>query len=98
MGLDLKEYYEHYLSLHQNVNCRRLHFMGQCITLGFVGSVVYVAAWYLLPLALFIVYPFAWAGHYLFEKNKPAAFNNPLKAKLCDWIMFKDILIGKIKI
>ena len=53
MGLDLKEYYEHYLSLHQNVNCRRLHFMGQCITLGFVGSVVYVAAWYLLPLALF---------------------------------------------
>jgi len=49
-------------------------------------------------LTPFIIYPFAWSGHYYFEKNKPAAFNNPLYAKISDWIMFKDILKGKFRI
>jgi hypothetical protein len=53
--------------------------------------------WIFLPLIPFVVYPFAWSGHYFFEKNKPAAFSNPLWAKACDWIMLKDILIGRIK-
>jgi hypothetical protein len=51
-----------------------------------------------LIFAPLIVYPFAWVGHYVFEKNKPAAFNNPIKAKIADLIMFKDILLGKISI
>jgi len=50
-----------------------------------------------LFLAPFIVYPFAWTGHFVFEKNKPAAFKNPLWAKACDWAMFKDMLMGRIK-
>ena len=49
-------------------------------------------------LTPFIIYPFAWSGHYYFEKNKPAAFNNPLYAKISDWIMFKDILKEKFRI
>ena len=49
-------------------------------------------------LTPFIIYPFAWSGHYYFEKNKPAAFNNSLYAKISDWIMFKDILKGKFRI
>ena len=44
-----------------------------------------------------VVYPFAWSGHYFFEKNKPAAFKNPLWAKACDWIMFKDWILGKVE-
>ena len=46
----------------------------------------------------FIIYPFAGSGHYFFEKNKPAAFTNPLYAKISDWLMFKDVLLGRIKI
>jgi len=53
--------------------------------------------WYLLFLSPLVVYPFAWSGHYFFEKNTPAAFKNPLYAKISDWIMFKDILTGKLK-
>jgi hypothetical protein len=45
----------------------------------------------------FVVYPFAWSGHFFIEKNKPAAFKNPLWAKASDWVMLKDIIIGKIK-
>ena len=95
--MTLKEYYKHYLSLHQNRWCRRLHVLGQFFTITYVILCIK----YCLPLLLlspFVVYPFAWSGHYFFEKNKPAAFKDPLKAKLCDWIMFKDILIGRIKL
>jgi hypothetical protein len=45
----------------------------------------------------FVVYPFAWSGHFFIEKNKPAAFKNPIWAKAADWVMLKDIIIGKVK-
>ena len=96
--MDLKEYYEYYLTLHQNKRCRALHFLGQCVTISFVTTVIYYKFWILLLAAPFVIYPFAWAGHLVFEKNEPAAFSAPIKAKICDWIMFKDILLGKIKI
>jgi hypothetical protein len=50
----------------------------------------------LLIFAPFVVYPFAWSGHFFFEKNKPAAFKDPVKAKIADWIMLFDILRGKV--
>jgi hypothetical protein len=49
-----------------------------------------------LLLTPFIVYPFAWSGHYFFEKNQPAAFKDPIKAKISDWMMLWDILRGKV--
>ncbi|MAF24081.1 hypothetical protein CL634_00635 [bacterium] len=91
------EYYEYYLTLHQNKWCRRLHVLGQLATVAFIGVVVYKKIWLLLLLAPFIVYPFAWSGHFFFEKNMPAAFSNPLWSKACDWLMLRDIIIGRIK-
>ncbi len=96
--MGLSSYYRGYLLLHQNVYCRRLHFIGQWFTILFTVIIFKYNLWYGLPLIPFVIYPFAWSGHYFFEKNKPAAFNNPIKAKICDWIMFKDVLIGRIKI
>lgn len=95
--MSFNEYYEYYLTLHQNKWCRRLHALGQIATLLFVAFVIYNGYWPLLLLAPFVVYPFAWSGHYFFEKNKPAAWTNPLWAKACDWIMLKDMITGKIK-
>ena len=94
----MKEYYKKYLRLHKNKNCIRLHFAGQITTLLFTGWVLLNWYWYLIPLIPFVIYPFAWSGHYFFEGNKPAAFNNPLYAKLSDWIMTKDILLGRLSI
>jgi len=94
----IKKFYPYYLSLHKNKYCRRLHFLGQWVTLVFLVFIIYSSRWILVFLLPFIIYPFAWGGHYFFEKNKPAAFNKPIYSKICDWIMFKDILTGKIKI
>ena len=35
---------------------------------------------------------------FVFEKNRPATFKYPLYSFLGDWVTFKDILFGKIKI
>ena len=93
-----KEYYQHYLSLHQNRVCKLLHFIGQCCTLIATFIIVSYQFWYAIVIIPFIVYPFAWVGHFFFEKNKPAAFNNPWMAKVSDWNMFFDIIRGKIKL
>ncbi len=96
--MNFKEYYEHYLTLHKNKTCRRLHVLGQLATLATIFFVLYTKMWLLLLVVPFVVYPFAWAGHFFFEKNKPAAFSRPLWAKACDWVMLKDVLLGKIEI
>ena len=95
--MKFNEYYEMYLSLHQNLWCRRLHVLGQITTIAYLLFVVSQQAWIMLLLAPFIVYPFAWSGHYFFEKNKPAAFKNPLYAKMADAVMFKQWILGEIK-
>jgi len=92
----LNEYYEYYLTLHQNKWTRRLHVLGQFATITFILLALKVSLWLLL-IAPFIVYPFAWSGHYFFEKNEPAAFKNPLLAKASDWLMLRDWILGRIE-
>ena len=95
--MEMKKYYQYYLSLHQSPKCRLLHYIGQWVTIFFVAWCL-MGNWYMLVLSPFVIYPFAWSGHYFFEKNKPAAFSDPLKAKLSDWMMFRDISLGKVSI
>lgn len=100
--MNFKDYYQYYLTLHKNKWNRRLHILGQLLTILYVVFILWLITKYsiiytlLLIFTPFIVYPFAWSGHYFIEQNQPAAFKNPLWAKASDWIMLKDILIGKI--
>ena len=96
--MKIKEYYDYYLTLHQHPKCRLMHFLGQIATIIFVFGIISAELWPLLLAAPLVDYPFAWSGHYFFEKNKPAAFSSPLYAKISDWIMFKDILLRRITI
>lgn len=94
----MSEYYQHYLTLHTHPKCRLLHFIGVWATILYTGAIVAGGPWAGLALVPFVVYPFAWSGHYFFEKNKPAAFGSPLKAKAADFMMFWDILRGRLSI
>jgi len=42
-----------------------------------------------LPL---LGYGFAWIGHALFEKNKPATFEYPWYSFIADWVMLLDFV------
>jgi len=96
--MTFSEYYQHYLTLHQNKWTRRLHVLGQIATVTFVSYAISSGSWLLLLATPFVVYPFAWCGHFIFEKNTPAAFSRPIWAKACDWVMLKDIITGKIEL
>lgn len=92
-----REFYPFYLGEHQNITCRRLHFVGTSAALGcIVAAAVHHNPWWLLG-ALLCGYAFAWVGHFFFEKNRPATFKHPFYSFVGDWVMYKDILIGKIK-
>lgn len=59
--------------------------------------IILTGAWKLIWLLPVLGYGFAWAGHFFFEKNRPATFTYPLYSLLGDWVMFKDMLTGKIR-
>lgn len=90
------EFYPYYLSEHANVTCRRLHFVGSTIALLLLGGAIALGNLWLIPLAFVQGYFFAWVGHFGFEKNRPATFKYPFYSFLGDWVMFRDMLTGRI--
>ena len=90
------EFYPFYLSEHANPTCRRLHFAGTSLVIGcIVAALATGNAWWFAgaPLA---GYGFAWVGHAFFEHNRPATFTYPLYSFCGDWVMYKDLLTGRI--
>lgn len=92
-----KEFYPFYLSQHQNVTCRKLHFIGTLLSALSLLAFIISWHWFFLLLTPICGYGFAWVGHFYFEKNKPATFKYPLYSLMGDFVMFKDIIQGKIK-
>jgi hypothetical protein len=92
-----EEFYPFYLSEHSNRTCRRLHFVGSALVLIVFGYSVLTPNWLALAALPVLGYGFAWAGHFFFEKNRPATFTYPLYSFIGDWVMFKNILSGKLK-
>ena len=91
-----REFYPYYLSEHQDRTCRRLHVVGSTLVLlCVVLAIVARNPWWLLAIPVF-GYGFAWIGHFFFEKNRPATFTNPFYSFVGDWVMYKDVLTGKI--
>lgn len=90
------EFYPFYLAEHSDPICRRLHFIGSALVLLMLAYILLTGSWWLLLSLPFIGYGFAWVGHFFFEKNRPATFKYPVYSFMGDWVMFKDILSGKI--
>ncbi|GAB6196121.1 Mpo1-like protein [Lysobacter xanthus] len=93
-----REFYPFYLSEHSHPVSRRLHFVGSWGVLAFIAAAAFTrdARWLLgAPLC---GYGFAWIGHFMFEKNRPATFRHPLWSLMGDWAMFVDVLRGRVRL
>lgn len=91
------DFYPFYLSEHRDRTCRRLHFVGTSLGLAcFVLALATQNAWWVLA-GIVIGYACAWTGHYFFEKNRPATFTYPVYSFMGDWVMWKEILTGRIR-
>ncbi len=93
---NFSEFYAFYLREHRHHVCRRLHFAGTSLAIGFVVLAIMRGDPRWLLASLLSGYAFAWVGHFFFEHNRPATFKHPLYSFAGDWVMFKDMLIGKI--
>lgn len=93
-----KDFYPKYLLAHQNKANRFMHILGNIATLIYLNISAFILPLWTIIFLPFIVYPFAWFGHRVFEKNKPATWStNPLITKICDWMMMQDIFSGLVE-
>jgi len=91
------EFYPFYLSEHGNRTCRRLHFAGSTLVLAVIALALISGQLRWLWLVPVVGYGFAWIGHFVFEKNRPATFKHPLYSLLGDWVMYGQMWRGKIR-
>jgi len=91
-----REFYPDYLAEHRNAVSRRLHFAGTLLVLATLGFALATARWgWLLAMPVF-GYGLAWLGHFVFERNRPATFRHPLYSLAGDFVMFRDMLTGRV--
>ena len=89
-----KEFYPYYLQEHSDTRCRALHYIGSTLVLIVLSYALFTQSyWWLLAVPV-IGYGFAWLGHFIFEKNKPATFKYPLYSLMGDWVMYKDAWVN----
>jgi len=89
-----KDFYPFYLSQHTDATCSRLHVIGTSGSLLLAIYLAYQGLWAWLPSCLLVGYAFAWVGHFIFEKNRPATFTYPLYSFMGDWVMLWQTLTG----
>lgn len=95
---DYHEFYRFYLTEHCHIMSRRLHVAGSSIGLYFFSKALRQRKAKYLAYGLLSGYACAWIGHFIFEKNKPASFKQPLYSFVSDWHMFADVLRGNISL
>jgi hypothetical protein len=91
------DFYPFYLGEHANLKNRRLHFIGTSFVIVALCATFFTGNWWLLALVPVLGYGFAWYGHFIVEKNRPATFKHPIYSLMGDFRMFWDILTGKIQ-
>lgn len=91
-----EEFWPYYLEAHAKSETRAMHMLGT--TLGVLG----VAAWLKTGRPRYLAagiagsYGSAWIGHFAFEGNNPAAFENPIWSLEADFKMYRLWLTGKL--
>lgn len=93
---NFQAFYAYYLTQHRNRTSRRLHVIGTGWVIALVLAALLTLNPWLLLLAPLVGYGFAWTGHYAFEKNKPATFGHPIWSLRSDFVMFGQVLRGRL--
>lgn len=88
------EFWPYYVSQHLHPVNRWLHFAGTTLSIGCMAATPVCPP--ALAAAPVFGYGFAWFGHFVFEKNKPATFGHPLWSLRGDFKMWSLMVRGKM--
>lgn len=87
------EFYPFYLSQHADPRCRACHYIGSTLVLICLLASIASGQYYGILLLPVLGYGCAWFGHFCFEHNKPATFEQPWYSFVADWVMYRDWLV-----
>ena len=83
-----REFWPFYLSQHAHPLDRRLHFVGTTIVMAILATALATGRYWMLWLMPVAGYGFAWFGHFIVEKNRPATFTYPVWSLGSDFVMW----------
>jgi hypothetical protein len=89
-----REFWPYYVREHSQPLNRWLHFTGTSCAIIVCGLALATATPLLLPLTALAGYGFAWVGHFVVEKNRPATFDYPLWSLASDFVMYAKMWAG----
>ena len=92
------EFYRFYLTEHRSMISRRLHAAGSSLGIYFFSKAIRQRKAKYVAYGLLSGYACAWVGHFVFWKNKPASFKQPLYCFISDWRMLSDIVRGNLSL
>ena len=91
-----EEFWPFYVSEHSHPLNRKLHFVGTTGVLACVAAAIATASPLPLLAAPVCGYGFAWIGHFVVEKNRPATFKHPLWSLRADFVMYARMWTGRM--
>lgn len=90
------EFFAFYVQQHREPANRLMHACGTFLGLAIMAGAFYTGHPWWAFLWLPVAYSFAWTGHFMIEKNKPATFGYPLWSFLSDFRMLALMLTGRL--
>lgn len=90
------EFYPFYLTEHSNKTNRILHFIGTSISITLFVYALLTQRFSLIWICFLFGYAFAWVGHFIFEKNRPATFKYPLYSFKADFVMWWQLITRQL--
>jgi len=96
--MTFEEFYPTYLAAHADHRTRAVHATGlvSALTVGCAALVARKPRWLLAALA--IGYLPAFASHWIFEKNQPKTFEDPINSVKGDFVMTYQLLTGTLDV
>lgn|SRR5690625_1380625 len=91
-----EDFWPYYLQEHSTAPNRRLHQIGTTAALSVLGYGILSRRKRLIAAAPIVGYGFAWVGHFILEKNRPATFKYPVYSLMGDLRLTKLMWRGEL--
>jgi hypothetical protein len=86
-----------YVGEHRSPTNRGLHYAGTTGVIGLLTWAILSQTWWVFAILPLCGYGFAWYGHFIVEKNRPATFTYPLWSLMGDFKMFGLAMTGRMR-